>query len=194
VIAWPSVTVPRAGAALEPEARTPEVFEAARAGDPAAFAEVYRRFAPVVHGIVLSRVGATDAEDLVQETFWIVHRRIRRLRDALALPGWVCAVARNLAIDHLRKRRRRPAPRPLAEDALPGPDAPSEGRELRDRALALLARLPDAYRETLVLRLAEGLTGPEIAERTGMTPGSVRVNLCRGMALLRPLLREEGWP
>ena len=54
--------------------------------------------------------------------------------------------------------------------------------------------LPEAYRETLVLRLCEGLDGPEIAARTGLTHGSVRVNLTRGMALLRPLLAARGLP
>ena len=53
---------------------------------------------------------------------------------------------------------------------------------------AALAALPEAYAETLALRLVEGLTGPEISERTGLTPGSVRVNLHRGMALLREKL------
>ena len=48
--------------------------------------------------------------------------------------------------------------------------------------------LPEAYRDTLVLRLVEGMTGPEIARRTGLTPDSVRVNLCRGMKLLRQAL------
>ena len=48
--------------------------------------------------------------------------------------------------------------------------------------------LPAAYRETLILRLVEGLTGPEIARQTGLTPESVRVNLCRGMKMLRRLL------
>ena len=62
--------------------------------------------------------------------------------------------------------------------------------------LAALRALPEAYRETLVLRLVEGLSGAEIAERTGLTPGSVRVNLHRGMALLRIALdgRREGGP
>jgi len=60
--------------------------------------------------------------------------------------------------------------------------------------LDCVRKLPDAYRETLVLRLVEGFTGPEIAERTGLTHGSVRVNLTRGMALLRPLLQEAGLP
>jgi RNA polymerase sigma-70 factor (ECF subfamily) len=56
------------------------------------------------------------------------------------------------------------------------------------RALAALRELPDAYREVLAMRLVEGLNGPEIAERTGLRPGSVRVNLHRGMALLREKL------
>jgi RNA polymerase sigma-70 factor (ECF subfamily) len=58
--------------------------------------------------------------------------------------------------------------------------------------LAAIRRLPEAYRETLVLRLVEGMTGPEIAGRTGLTPGSVRVNLHRGMQMLREALGRSG--
>ena len=68
-----------------------------------------------------------------------------------------------------------------------------DGTAARTEALAVLdiiGTLPDAYRETLVLRLVEGLTGPEIAERTGLTPASVRVNLHRGMKLLREKLER----
>ena len=68
-----------------------------------------------------------------------------------------------------------------------------EDRELGEHVLGLIRGLPESYRETLVLRLVDGLTGPQIAERTGMTHGSVRVNLSRGMAQLRPLLEKEGW-
>ncbi len=60
--------------------------------------------------------------------------------------------------------------------------------------LACVRQLPETYSETLVLRLVEGLSGPEIADRTGMTHGSVRVNLTRGMAMLRPILAEAGLP
>jgi RNA polymerase sigma-70 factor (ECF subfamily) len=56
--------------------------------------------------------------------------------------------------------------------------------------LAAVRTLPEAYRETLMLRLVEGLSGPEIAEKTGMTSASVRVNLHRGMKQLREKL---GW-
>jgi len=54
--------------------------------------------------------------------------------------------------------------------------------------LDLIRKLPEAYRETLIFRLVEGMTGPEIAAKTGLTPESVRVNLCRGMKMLRELL------
>ena len=57
--------------------------------------------------------------------------------------------------------------------------------------LAAIRRLPEAYREPLILRLVEGMTGPEIAVRTGLTPGSVRVNLHRGMQMLRAQLGRE---
>src|SRR5205823_2759422 len=54
--------------------------------------------------------------------------------------------------------------------------------------LAIIRGLSETYRETLILRLVEGMTGPEIAARTGLTPGSVRVNLHRGMEQLRTKL------
>jgi RNA polymerase sigma-70 factor (ECF subfamily) len=54
--------------------------------------------------------------------------------------------------------------------------------------LATIRTLPEAYREPLLLRLVEGMSGSEIAERTGLTHGSVRVNLHRGMTLLRQKL------
>ena len=59
-------------------------------------------------------------------------------------------------------------------------------------ALEAIRALPEAYRETLVLRLVEGMTGPEIAARTGLQPASVRVNLHRGMKLLREKLGTKG--
>ena len=81
---------------------------------------------------------------------------------------------------------RKPGRRTEELEDVPTEDPPrAEAR----RALEAIRALPEAYREPLVLRLVEGMTGPEIAERTGLTPGSVRVNLHRGMKLLRERLR-----
>jgi RNA polymerase sigma-70 factor (ECF subfamily) len=60
--------------------------------------------------------------------------------------------------------------------------------------LAAIRALPEAYREPLILRLVEGMSGEEIAARTGLTPASVRVNLHRGMKRLRESLNKEGRP
>jgi RNA polymerase sigma-70 factor (ECF subfamily) len=156
------------------------VVVAARRGDRKAFAELYRRFHRAVHGVVLSRVSYGEAGDLTQETFAIALERLPQLADAAAFPGWLMAIARNRATDHLRGKRPTDE---LVDIAVPAPRSAEVAQ-----ALAALRALPEAYRETLVLRLVEGLSGPEIADQTGLSPGSVRVNLHRGMKLLRERL------
>lgn len=156
------------------------VVLAARRGDRGAFGELYRRFHRAVHGVVLSRVPYGDAVDLVQETFATALERLPQLADAAAFPGWLMSIARNKAVDHIRGKKSVDE---LVDVAVPAP----RSAEVAE-ALSALRELPEAYRETLILRLVEGLTGPEIAEQTGLSAGSVRVNLHRGMKLLRERL------
>lgn len=157
------------------------LVRAAAAGDRASFAALYERFASTVHGILLAHGRTEDAADGVQEVFLRALDRLHTLRDAAAFPGWLAAIARNHARMALRGSRRLV---PL-DDRIPAPERPAlEAREVMDA----LRALPEAYREPLVLRLVEGLSGEEIAARTGLTPGSVRVNLHRGMRLLRERL------
>ena len=169
-------------------------FLAARNGDRAAFSCIYRHFASTVHGILLARIGPADAEDLLQETFLKIFKALPELRDIQSLPAWICSVARNLATDQQRKQARRPERSEQSAALLEGIAGPSdESRELGQRVWQRIQELPETYRETLVLRLVEGLSGPEIAARTGLTAASLRVKLCRGMAMLRPLLQKDGW-
>lgn len=135
----------------------------------------------MVHGVLLARVPRSDVADLVQDVFLVAMRRLGSLRDASAFGPWIAAIARNRATDYHRRSRETAE---LTDD-VPGRGHP-EGEAMT--VLAAIRSLPDAYRETLVLRLVEGMTGPEIAERTGLTPGSVRVNLHRGMQQLRQKL------
>ena len=160
---------------------------AAREGDRRAFGQLYDRFAPMVHGLLLARVPRTDVDDLVQDTFLQAMRRLGSLRSAEAFGPWLAAIARNRARDHWRRGEDTVE---LPEE-LPGSAHP-EGEAMT--VLAAIRRLREAYRETLVLRLVEGMTGPEIAERTGLTPGSVRVNLHRGMQMLRQALGRSERP
>jgi RNA polymerase sigma-70 factor (ECF subfamily) len=152
----------------------------AASGDRAAFGELYKRHARMVHGILLSRVPFADAEDLTHDVFLSAFDKLAGLREPTAFPGWLASIARNRAVEFHRSARRE-AGMSVAEPAR---------RDDHDAAFVMEAirSLPEAYRETLVLRLVEGMTGPEIAAQTGLTDDSVRVNLSRGMKMLRERL------
>ena len=169
-----------------PPAAPPEValVRAAQGGDRDAFGQLYGLFASMVHGVLLARVPYAEVGDLVQDVFLVAFRKLSTLRDAAAFGPWLAMIARNRATDFHRRARETEE---LSEE-LSRPSSPvAEAEEV----LAVIRGLPEAYRETLVLRLVEGMTGPEIAARTGLQPDSVRVNLHRGMKILREKLRIE---
>jgi RNA polymerase sigma-70 factor, ECF subfamily len=166
----------------------------AQEGDRAAFGRLYERYARMVHGVLLAKVPVGAVDDLLQDVFLRALRRLSTLRESGSFGAWLVTIARNLANDY---HRRSLPEEPLADDVpdndLGRGDSRAENRttEHAGSAAAVLdaiRSLPDAYRETLILRLVEGLTGPEIAARTGLTHGSVRVNLHRGMEQLRAKL------
>ena len=170
---------------VEPDDVT-AVVRAAQAGKREAFATLYERFAGYVYAILVVRVPPQEAADLVQDVFLRALERLKDLRDPRAFAGWLAAIARNSATD---VRRRSPMMEELPEMPATGLE-PHLRLEAR-RALDAIRRLPDAYRETLALRFVQGMTGPEIAKVTGLTPESVRVNLSRGFKLLRAALGLE---
>jgi RNA polymerase sigma-70 factor (ECF subfamily) len=160
---------------------------AAKSGDRGAFAELYERFAPAVHGVLLAHAPAGEAHDLVQEVFLSALRSIETLEEPEAVGAWLFTIARNRARDVL-KRTGRPVELDEAHEPAVEPEESIDDEQEAERVLDAIRSLPDAYRETLVLRLVECLPGPEIAARTGLTHGSVRINLHRGMKLLRERL------
>jgi len=165
---------------LHTERTVAELVIAARRGDRDAFAAIYQRFVGAVHAVALARVRFAECGDVVQDVFLIAWERLPAVRDPAAFPGWLMTIARNRATDHVRRPRATEAAPDAAVDPVPG----AECREVLDA----IAGLPEAYREVLLMRLVAGMSGPEIAERTGLAPGSVRVNLHRGMRLLRERL------
>lgn len=168
------------------DATIAELVVAAQAGNHAAFATLYARFHRAVHAVALARVGTADAADVVQDVFARAWVRLASVREPAAFAGWLMTMARHRAIDRARARGGDAAPeREVAVAPTPTAEAAAALRAIRG--------LPEAYRETLLMRLVEGLSGPEIAERTGLTPESVRVNLHRGMKLLRERL-DGGTP
>ena len=155
----------------------------ARRGSQAAYAWLYRRFLPLVHGILIGRFRPALADELSQECFATAFARLSQLKDDGRFGAWIATSARR--IQPAESWRETPA------DALPviasGETSPEDRAEAAHLLRAVVA-LPQAYRETLILRLVEGLSGPEIAALTGLTHDSVRVNLHRGMSKLRQSL------
>ncbi|HVF31304.1 MAG TPA: sigma-70 family RNA polymerase sigma factor [Pyrinomonadaceae bacterium] len=161
------------------------LVERVRTGDREAFDEIYRMFAPLIHGVVLARVPQDEVQDIVQDVFLMAYNNIHTLRDKNAVGAWMLTIARNRSAEFYRRSR----PTEELTDDIRGRSQPhAEAHEI----LSAIRSLPDTYRETLVLRLVEGMSGIEIAERTGMKPESVRVNLHRGMELLRQKLGIGG--
>lgn len=165
------------------------LVRAAQSGDRSAFGALYERYSRMVHGILLARVPRPVAEDLLQDVFLQALPRLASLREVAKFGGWLAAIARNRANDYYRQAK------PVEEwnEGVRETSGRAGGADVADGLFLLEAvrSLPEAYRETLILRFVEGLTGPEIAEKTGLKHGSVRVNLYRGMQMLREKLEKE---
>jgi RNA polymerase sigma-70 factor (ECF subfamily) len=147
----------------------------------------FRRVGPAMFRQALSVLGDRGAaEDVVQEAFLRTWRRRERVRPG-SLDGYLVRAARNLAVDQLRWRERRPsapqdAPEPLV---VPRPDeAAADAERLSDA----LHELPPEQREVVMLHLVDGCTFPEVARRTGAPLGTVHSRFRYGLARLRELL------
>jgi RNA polymerase sigma-70 factor, ECF subfamily len=168
------------------------LVDAARRGDRAAFGRLYDRYAGLVHGVLLAKVPVDEVDDLVQDVFMMALRRLSTLREAGSFGAWLVAIARNRANDYYRRSLPEDQlPGEASDENIPGTSAHGDQEGQAGAILEAIRSLSEAYRETLILRLVEGMTGPEIAARTGMTHGSVRVNLHRGMQLLRAKLSSH---
>jgi RNA polymerase sigma-70 factor (ECF subfamily) len=163
------------------DADTAGLVRDARRGSQAAYSSLYRRFVGLVHGILVSRIRPALADELTQECFAKAFRQLSQLKDDGKFGAWIAMIARRLAADTVDA---------LADaevDHGTAASLPDESTEA-SRVLRALMQLPDAYRETLAMRLIEGMSGAEIASKTGLKPESVRVNLHRGLEKLRAAL------
>jgi RNA polymerase sigma-70 factor (ECF subfamily) len=187
---WSSVNT-----AASSDIRDETLVRAAQDGDRVAFGQLYQRYVRMVHGILLARVPTAAAEDLVHDVFLQALRSLAAMREASRFGPWLAAIARNRATDFHRRTQPNDS-----LDAQPGTAEALENPQLEiaiEDSIALLNAvrdLPDVYRETLVMRFVEGMTGPEIAAHTGLTHGSVRVNLYRGMQMLREKWQRSASP
>ena len=158
-----------------------------RAGDQSAMADLYDRYSGVVYGVALRVLAnTTAAEDVVQEIFlqlWRNPQAFNAERGRLA--PWLAVIARNRAIDHLRKR---PAEDDI--DELPistGVDLESDSAQKLaiDKVRGVLAQLPADQRKALEMAFFEGMTHTEIAGKTGEPLGTIKTRIRTGLLALR---------
>jgi len=154
-----------------------------------AIGEIYAALGTTVLSYLQRLVGRDDAEDVLQRVFYEVWRHHGRYDPSRSLAGWVLGIARNRAIDHLRRQRNTAVALETLDD-IPGED----GRELAERyarsheVRSALIRLPEEQREVLVLAYFGGYTQSEIARRLDLPLGTVKARAFRGLRRLAKLL------
>jgi RNA polymerase sigma-70 factor (ECF subfamily) len=160
---------------------------AALGGGEDAFRRLVEKHQKAVYWVAYDvLLDADEAKDVAQETFLRVHGALASFDPGRSFVNWLYRIAKNIAIDALRRRRRRGPP---VDDltALPARERPDPGQqaEVRERVAAVLAELPLEYRLALTLKEFHGLTPRQIAEVTDCGYATARWRLHRARSLFR---------
>lgn len=165
----------------------------------AEFDRLFAEFSTPIFNYALHMVGDADrAADIAQDTFIKAFRKLDTLSSTTSTRAWIYRIATNTAIDEIR-RRRRVTRLPDEEgqpfqpvDQQPGPEAQAMGAVLDERIGRALLRLRPNHRQCLLLSDLEEMNAQQIGEAMGMSPGAVRVLLCRARGAMRRQLAAEG--
>lgn len=170
---------------------------AAMRGDTEALRLLWQHHRRWVAAILLAhKPRDVDIEDLLQDVAMTMVTRIRELRDPSSFRPWLRMVAVNAARAQgrgSRRRRQRSAGFEAAQEAVAAPDPTGAVREREEaqRLLTLTARLPDGYREPLLLRCVQGMSYREIGKVLDLPETTVETRIARGRRMLRGLLNQE---
>lgn len=179
--------------------RDEQLVTLAQKGDTGAFEELVRRTSRLVYARIYMETGdAHRTEDLVQETFLTAYRSLRQLTDPQGFRSWLFTIAQSVTVDDFRRttRKKRTARMVRIESldtvksGTAGPSEAMEQAESREAALSVLRSLPEEYRMPLMLRYLADADYETISRQLGLTNGSLRGLLNRGMALLRNELQK----
>jgi RNA polymerase sigma factor (sigma-70 family) len=172
-----------------------ELIRECLSGNTDAFGQIVARYQTLVCSLAYSATGSTtQSEDLAQDTFVTAWKQLAELREPEKLRSWLCGIARNLINNWLRKQRREPGPsaEPLDENSglssmEPLPTEQTMTREEEAILWRSLSRIPDIYREPLILFYREHQSIETVAESLELSVDAVKQRLSRG----RKLLQEE---
>ena len=186
-----------ASASLRDEAT---LLERHRQGDAEAFGELYQQFEKMVYNLALRMSGnASDAEDITQETFVRAYRHLGKFKGRSSLKTWIFRIALNCSNTRLRRRGKHisrqvddgEAELDRVRDEKRSPEEMMVATDLSAAVRDGLERLPDHYREAVLLRDFEDMTYSEIAVVLGVRIGTVRSRIARGREQLRRWLETR---
>lgn len=172
-----------------------ELVHATLSGNRDAFGQIVTRYQSLICSLAYSATGSlAQSEDLAQETFVTAWKQLRELREPEKLRAWLCGIARNLINNSLRKQGREPSHAaesieeiPESHSAEPPPTEHVMSDEEQNILWRSLEKIPETYREPLVLFYREHQSVEAVAEKLELTPEAVHQRLSRG----RKLLAEE---
>jgi RNA polymerase sigma-70 factor (ECF subfamily) len=161
------------------------------------FARVYDEYFGFVWRNVLNRgIPHASADDVVQEVFIVVHRKLPEFEGRSSLKTWLAGIARRVVSDHVRKRGNAPVGDPLEVDVASALADPAEALDNKVAARlvdGLLALMSEDQREVFMLHELEEMTGREIAETTGTNENTVHTRLRAARKIFQEgLSRLEG--
>lgn len=162
-----------------------------RAGDVDAFEQLYRQHSPRIYSLACRITGSPqEGEDLLQDIFLQVHRKLGSFRGDSALGTWLYRLAMNQCLDFVRSRqsRMKVVTAGFDEDGLNEPEAPRETPVERMDLERAVRRLPEGYRAAFVLHDIEGLDHKQIAGMLGITEGTSRSQVFKARIKLRAWL------
>jgi len=181
----------------KPEASDYELAQKSAAGDLAAFEELYRRHFRRVYALALRMTtNPEEAEDLAQETFIQLFRKIGSFRGDSAFTTWLHRMTVNQVLMHFRRRKSRPE---FTSEGDETPDQIVKGTENQNRMPVVdrivledaIAKLPQGYRSVFVLHDVEGYEHNEVAEMLGISEGTSKSQLHKARLKLRSLIRQQ---
>jgi RNA polymerase sigma-70 factor (ECF subfamily) len=156
------------------------------ATEPLGADALWREFSAPLRRFLRARArSAADADDLLQEVFVRIQRRLPELREPAKLQGWVYRIARNVVVDHYRSRRESV---PLAEEAEPADPGGRDAVDLTPALRRFLAALPTTYRDPLVRHEFQGESIAEVAAALGLSVTAAKTRVRRARLLLREML------
>jgi RNA polymerase sigma factor (sigma-70 family) len=167
-------------------------------GDRDAFAQIVNRYQTLIASVAYSGTGnLTQSEDLAQETFITAWKQLKSLREPGKLRGWLCGIARRVTANARRREQREPvqSSEPLERVIeTPAPEALPVDRAITREEEAILwrslERIPEIYREPLILFYRENHSAERVAEMLELTEEAVRQRLSRGRKLLEERVAE----